>query len=83
MFGDSSTARNWLLPCAPPWRFSPAALGTDSSGTFFGPSQRLGNGTVKTYTALDRDGHPTELGLRLTATALDGLPRLTLAARTC
>jgi hypothetical protein len=45
-----------------------------SSGTFFGPSQLLGNGTVRTYTALDEDGRPTELGLRLTATALDGLP---------
>jgi hypothetical protein len=47
---------------------------TDNSGTFFGPSQPLGNGTVKTYTALDQEGHPTEIGLRMTATAMDGLP---------
>jgi hypothetical protein len=45
-----------------------------NSGTFFGPSQPLGNGTVRTYTTLDEGGRPTEVGLRLTATALDGLP---------
>lgn len=47
------------------------------SGTFFGPSQNLGNGTVKTYTTLDEGGNPTEVGLRMTATALDGLPQTT------
>ena len=46
----------------------------DKSGVFFGPSQNLGAGTAKTYTVLDRDGHPTEVGLRLSASALDGLP---------
>jgi uncharacterized protein len=45
-----------------------------NSGTFLGPSQPLGNGTVKTYTTLDEGGHPTEVGLQLSATALDGLP---------
>ena len=45
-----------------------------NSGTFFGPSQPLGNGTVKTYATLDEGGRPTEVGVRLTATALDGLP---------
>ncbi len=45
-----------------------------NSGTFFGPSQPLGNGTVRTYTTLDDGGRPTEVGLRLSATALDGLP---------
>ena len=43
-------------------------------GTFVGPSQPLGNGTVKTYATLDDEGRPTEVGLRLTTTALDGLP---------
>jgi hypothetical protein len=47
------------------------------SGTFFGPAQNLGNGTVKTYTTLDSGGNPTEVGLRLTATALDGLSQTT------
>jgi len=45
-----------------------------TSGAFFGPSQQLGNGTVKTYVTLDDGGNPTEVGLRLSATALDGLP---------
>jgi hypothetical protein len=45
------------------------------SGTFFGPSQELGNGTVKTYTTLNDSGQPTAVGVQLTATALDGLPQ--------
>lgn len=44
------------------------------SGTFFGPSEELGNGTVKAYTTLNDSGQPTEVGVQLTATALDGLP---------
>jgi hypothetical protein len=50
------------------------------TGTVFGSSQRLGNGTVKTYTTLDASGHPVEVGLRLTDTALDGLPETTTPA---
>lgn len=46
----------------------------DKSGTFFGPSQNVGNGTAKTYVTLDADGNPTEVGLRMSETALDGLP---------
>ena len=49
--------------------------GTTSSGTVFGPSQPLGNGTVKTYVTRDDAGQPTEVGLRLTAAAMDGLPQ--------
>lgn len=45
-----------------------------NSGTFFGPSQDLGNGTVRTYVMLDEGGNPTEVGLRMTPTALDDLP---------
>jgi hypothetical protein len=45
------------------------------SGTFAGPSQELGDGTVKTYVTLDDGGQPTEVGLRLTPTAMDGLPQ--------
>ncbi|SEM24174.1 DUF5602 domain-containing protein [Rhodococcus maanshanensis] len=52
-----------------------AAVGADDrSGTFFGPSQDLGDGTSKTYVSLDSDGKPTEIGIRITETALDGLP---------
>jgi hypothetical protein len=46
-----------------------------ASATVFGPSQPLGNGTVKTYVTLDGAGQPTEVGLRLSATAMDGLPQ--------
>jgi Domain of unknown function (DUF5602) len=45
-----------------------------NSGSFFGPSQPIGNGTVKTFVILDEGGLPTEVGVRLTASALDGLP---------
>jgi hypothetical protein len=44
------------------------------SGTFSGSSQELGNGSVTTYVALDDEGQPTEVGVRLTPTALEGLP---------
>ena len=52
---------------------SPSAA-SSNSGIFFGPSQNLGNGTVRTYAVLDQGGNPTEVGLRMTATALDDLP---------
>ncbi|MGR6963365.1 DUF5602 domain-containing protein [Geodermatophilus sp. URMC 61] len=45
-----------------------------SSDTVFGPSQALGNGSAKTYITVDGDGRPTEVGLRLSRTALEGLP---------
>ena len=48
-----------------------------SSETVFGPSQPLGNGTAKTYVTLDAAGRPTEVGLRLSATALENLPQNT------
>ncbi|MGY1663056.1 DUF5602 domain-containing protein [Geodermatophilus sp. SYSU D00705] len=44
------------------------------SGTFSSSSQDLGNGTVTTYVTLDDEGQPTEVGARLSPTALDGLP---------
>ncbi|GAA2850877.1 DUF5602 domain-containing protein [Pseudonocardia halophobica] len=53
-----------------------------SGGTFFGPSQPLGNGTAKTYAVLDGSGNPTEIGLRLSPGALDGLPTTTTPAGT-
>ncbi len=53
---------------------SAAGEASTTSGPFFGPSQSLGNGTARTYVALDEGGNPTEIGLRLTAPALDGLP---------
>jgi hypothetical protein len=45
------------------------------SGTFFGPSQSIGNGTARTYTTLDRAGNPIEVGMRMSAAGLDALPQ--------
>jgi Domain of unknown function (DUF5602) len=50
---------------------------SSNSGIFFGPSQDLGNGTVRTYAVLDEGGNPTEVGLRMTPAALDDLPETT------
>lgn len=44
------------------------------AGTFFGQSQPIGQGTVRTFTTTDAAGDPTEVGLRVSAAALDGLP---------
>jgi hypothetical protein len=61
---------------APPNNSAPSnnSAPPSNSGTFFGPSQSLGDGTVKTYVTLNDSGQPTEVGLRLTGTALEGLP---------
>lgn len=48
---------------------------SDKSGTFFGPSQSIGNGTAKTYATLDNAGNPIEVGVRMSAASLDGLPK--------
>lgn len=48
---------------------------TNKSGTFYGAPQSIGNGTVKTYTTLDNAGNPTEVGIRMSATSLEGLPQ--------
>lgn len=46
----------------------------DKDGTFFSPSEKIGNGIVKTYVSLDKDGNPTEVGVRMSESALDALP---------
>ncbi|MGE3800048.1 MAG: DUF5602 domain-containing protein [Candidatus Kapaibacterium sp.] len=46
----------------------------DKSGTFATASQDLGNGSAKLFVTLDKDGDPTEVGLRITEDALQGLP---------
>ena len=48
---------------------------TNKSGTFYGAPQSIGNGAVKTYTTLDDAGNPTEVGIRMSAASLDGLPK--------
>ncbi|MDQ2882444.1 MAG: DUF5602 domain-containing protein [Actinomycetota bacterium] len=47
---------------------------TSKGGTFFGPPQSIGDGTTKTYVTLDDSGKPTEVGIRMSAASLDGLP---------
>jgi Domain of unknown function (DUF5602) len=77
----ASTALIFLVGCSGGNTSSSSTAGTNTpasnNSTVFGPSQRLGNGNVKTYTTLDGSGNPIEVGLRLTDTALDGLPPTT------
>jgi hypothetical protein len=47
---------------------------TNKSGTFFGPSQSIGDGTAKTYVTVDNAGKPSEVGVRISAASLNGLP---------
>ncbi|WP_327044231.1 DUF5602 domain-containing protein [Microbispora sp. NBC_01189] len=42
--------------------------------TYAGEAQSVGHGTARPYVIIDQDGNPTEVGVRLSATALDGLP---------
>ena len=63
------TALAFLTAC------SSESAAPSNSGTFFGPSQPMGNGTIKTFVIVDEAGTPTEVGLRVTRSALDGLPQ--------
>jgi hypothetical protein len=40
----------------------------------YGPTVVVGGGSARTYVSSDASGNPTEIGIRLTAAALDGLP---------
>ena len=42
--------------------------------TLYGQPVSVGSGSARTYITSDASGTPTEMGLRLTASALDGLP---------
>jgi hypothetical protein len=48
---------------------------SNKSGTFYGQPQSIGSGTAKAYTTLDNAGNPTEVGIRMSAASLDGLPQ--------
>ncbi len=43
------------------------------AGTFYGPERALGSGTARTYVVLAADGNPSEIGLRFSRDALEGL----------
>jgi len=47
---------------------------TAEESTAYGPSEQLGDGTVRAFTVTDADGNPTAVGVRMTASSLDGLP---------
>ena len=49
----------------------PAAVG---AGVFDGPTVRVGDGTAHSFVTLDAAGNPTEVGMRLSEGAMDGLP---------
>ena len=44
------------------------------SGTEFGQSVTVGDGSAKTFVIVDDAGNPTDIGLRITESALSGLP---------
>src|ERR1044072_4966536 len=44
------------------------------AGTFVGESRPLGNGTVRSWVTLDRNGDPTAVGVTFSEAALSGLP---------
>ncbi|MGW5151843.1 DUF5602 domain-containing protein [Rhodococcus koreensis] len=51
-----------------------AAAGPEERRTYFGSPAPLGEGAVRTYTTVDTRGDPTAVGIRMSATALGGLP---------
>lgn len=44
------------------------------AGTDLGPESPLGQGKSRAYVVRDNTGHPTEVGIRISEAALDGLP---------
>lgn len=54
--------------------FSGSSGSSDGPGIQLGEQRPLGNGTSRTYVVRDEAGQPTEVGIRITASALDGLP---------
>lgn len=46
----------------------------DGTRTFYGPSVKIGNGIARAYVKENREGEPIEVGLNLSAKALENLP---------
>lgn len=46
----------------------------DGTRTFYGPSVEVGDGVARTYVKENREGNPVEVGLNLSAKALENLP---------
>ena len=47
---------------------------TPESKTFYGDAQSLGNGTIRSFVVLDKNGTPQTIGMKFTEPALSGLP---------
>ncbi len=43
-------------------------------GSYIGNEKSMGNGTVYSFVTFDKDGNPLSLGIKMTESALDGLP---------
>jgi hypothetical protein len=46
----------------------------DKMNTFYGPQVSMGNGNVRSWVTITHEGKPKEIGLEMTAAALQGLP---------
>ncbi|SDN34837.1 hypothetical protein SAMN05660642_04628 [Geodermatophilus siccatus] len=68
------SALSVLTGCRAESARSDTPVPASAGDTVVGPSQGLGNGHARTYVTLDGDGRPTEVGVRLSSTALEGLP---------
>lgn len=48
----------------------------NKGGTFYGMTQQLGNGTVRSYVTLNNEGIPTSVGFNFPESMLQGLPAM-------
>lgn len=68
---------DWSLVCAlaavPLLGAAPAVMAADMK-VISSPSQKVGNGKVRTYVALDASGAPLAIGVSMDKAALEGLP---------
>lgn len=67
----AGTAAAGIAGCAP----SRASTAENGDMTILGDTVALGLGMMKPYVTVDKSGNPSEVGIRLTAAALDGLPQ--------
>ncbi|HEY9245957.1 MAG TPA: DUF5602 domain-containing protein, partial [Candidatus Methanoperedens sp.] len=50
---------------------------TGKSGTFTGEEKAMGNGKVRSWIKLDKEGNPSSIGVTFSETSLSGLPSST------
>ncbi|QFZ21180.1 DUF5602 domain-containing protein [Saccharothrix syringae] len=67
----AGTAAAGIAACAP----SRASTDGDGNLTVLGDTVAMGLGMMKPYVTVDKEGKPTEVGIRVTAAALNGLPQ--------